>query len=67
MGHDSFDQKERFVGFPQGPKSLNDVLHLFNFDNIRDPLEKPALVEAVINGAEDAGCTEGIAFMNKKN
>lgn len=64
MGHSSPDQKKRFVCLPQGLKSLNDGLHLYNFDNIRNPIEKPALVEAVSNGAEDAGCTEGIAFIN---
>jgi hypothetical protein len=64
MGQDIPSQKERFVGLPQGPKSANEVLHLVNFDKIRNYLEKPSLVSAVLNGAEDAGCGDNIAFIN---
>lgn len=64
MGRDSVEQKERFVGFDQGPKSKQDVLHLYNFKNIRNPDEKPFLVQVVLNGAENAGDQEGIAFLN---
>ena len=64
MGQDIPSQKERFIGIPQGPKSANEVLHLVNFDKIRNSLEKPSLVSAVLNGAEDAGCGDNIAFIN---
>jgi len=64
MGQDIPSQKERFTGIPQGPKSANEVLHLVNFDKIRNSLEKPSLVSAVLNGAEDAGCGDNIAFIN---
>ena len=64
MGQDIPSQKERFIGLPQGPKSANEVLHLVNFNKIRNSLEKPSLVSAVLNGAEDAGCGDNIAFIN---
>ena len=64
MGQEIPSQKERFIGLPQGPKSANEVLHLVNFDKIRNSLEKPFLVSAVLNGAEDAGCGDNIAFIN---
>ena len=31
---------------------------------IRNNAEKPFLVQAVLNGAEDAGCGDNIAFIN---
>ena len=64
MGKDSVDQKERFIGLDEGPKSIDDVLHLYNFKNIRNNAEKPFLVQAVLNGAEQAGYTDGIRFLN---
>ena len=64
MGKESVDQKERFIGLDKGPKSRDDVLHLYNFKNIRNNAEKPFLVQAVLNGAEQAGYTDGILFLN---
>ena len=64
MGKDSVDQKERFIGLNKGPESRDDVLHLYNFKNIRNNAEKPFLVQAVLNGAEQAGYTDGILFLN---
>jgi len=64
MGQDIPNQKERFIGLPQGPESANEFLHLVNFDKIRNSLEKPSLVSAVLNGAEDAGCGNNITFIN---
>ena len=64
MGQEIPNQKERFIGLPQGPKSANEVLHLVNFAKIRNSLEKASLVSAVLNGAEDAGCGDNIAFIN---
>ena len=34
------------------------------FKNIRNNAEKPFLVQAVLNGAEQAGYTDGILFLN---
>ena len=64
MGKDSVFQKERFIGFNKGPESRDDVLHLYNFKNMRNNAEKPFLVQAVLNGAEQAGYTDGILFLN---
>lgn len=58
------DQKERFIGLDKGPKSRDDVLHLYNFKDIRNNAKKPFLVQAVLNGAEQAGYTDGIRFLN---
>jgi len=66
MGKESAKQKKTFIGKDQGPKSTNEVLHLVNFDKIRDPSEKPSLISAVLDGAEDAGCVDGIVFINYK-
>jgi len=37
---------------------------IINFKNIRNNAEKPFLVQAVLNGAEQAGYTDGILFLN---
>jgi hypothetical protein len=64
LGQNIPSQKERFVGLPQGPESAYEVLQLVNFNKIRNSLEKPSLVSAVLNGAEDADCGDNIAFIN---
>ena len=64
MGKDSVDQKGRFVGFDKGPSSMTEVVHLYNFQNIRNRSEIPLLMQAVLNGAEQAGYTDGILFLN---
>jgi len=66
MGKDSVEQKGRFVGVDQGPTSRSDVVHLYNFKNIRNTAELPLLMQAVLNGAEQAGYTDGIIFLNYK-
>jgi len=38
MGRTIPRQKTRFLNLPQGPKSPDDVLHLVNVVNIRNPL-----------------------------
>ena len=58
------DQKERFIRLDKGLKSREDVLDLYNFKNIRNNAEKPFLVQAVLNGAEQAGYNDGILFLN---
>lgn len=55
MGKNSVDQKEQFIELNKGPKSREDVLHLYNFKNIRNNAEKPFLVQAVLNRAGQAG------------
>ena len=64
MGKDSVAQKGKFIGVDRGPKSKDDVVHLYNFQNIRNNAEKPLLVQAVLNGAEQAGYMDGILFLN---
>lgn len=66
MGQAIPAQKERFIGIPQGPKAATEVLHLVNFDSIRNSLEKPSLMSAILNRAEDAGGVDNIAFINFK-
>ena len=34
MGKDSVDQKRKFIGTDQGPASMGEVVHLYNFENI---------------------------------
>ena len=64
MGKDSVAQKGNFLGRDQGPESMADVVHLYNFENIRDRTEVPVLIQAVLNGAEQAGYTDGMIFLN---
>lgn len=64
MGNDSVDQKERFIGMDQGPSSIEEVVHLYNFENIRNKAETPLFMQAVLNGAEQAGYMDGIIFLN---
>ena len=61
---DRISDLETKLTFEENSKSANEVLHLVNFDKIRNSLEKPSLVSAVLNGAEDAGCGDNIAFIN---
>ena len=62
MGKNNVDQKGKFIGMDQGPTSMGEVVHLYNFENIRNNAEKPLLMQAVLNGAEQAGYTDGILF-----
>jgi len=66
MGKDSVDQKRKFIGMDQGPASMEEVVHLYNFENIRNRTETPLLMQAVLNGAEQAGYMNGIIFFNYK-
>jgi hypothetical protein len=66
MGKDSVEQKGGFVGVDPGPTSRSDVVHLYNFKNIRNTAEIPLLIQAVLNVAEQAGYTDGIIFLNYK-
>ena len=64
MGKDSVDQKGKFIGMDQGPASMGEVVHLYNFENLRNRIETPLLMQAVLNGAEQAGYMDGIIFLN---
>jgi hypothetical protein len=64
MGKDSVDQKGKFIGMDQGPASMGEVVHLYNFENLRNRTETPLLMQAVLNGAEQAGYIDGIIFLN---
>lgn len=64
MGKDSVDQKEKFIGMDQDPASMEEVVHLYNFENIRNKTEIPLLMQAVLNGAEQVGYIDGILFLN---
>ena len=44
--------------------SMGQVVHLDNFDKIRNRSETPLLIQAVLNGAEQAAYTDGIIFLN---
>ena len=43
---------------------MGQVVHLDNFDKIRNRSETPLLIQAVLNGAEQAAYTDGIIFLN---
>ena len=60
MGKDSVDQND----MDQGPTFIEEVVHLYNFETIRNRTEIPILMQAVLNGAEQAGYTDGIIFLN---
>jgi hypothetical protein len=46
------------------PASMGEVVHLYNFENLRNRIETPLLMQAVLNGAEQAGYMDGIIFLN---
>lgn len=56
-------QKKRYIGVETGPTSMDQIVHLVNLENMK-PSEKPSLISAVLQGAEDAGSSEGIIFIN---
>jgi hypothetical protein len=64
MGKKSVEQKARFIGLDQGPASMQEVLHVYNFDKIHNKTEIPLLIQAVLNGAEQMGYLDGIMFLN---
>ena len=64
MGKDSVDQKGKFIDMDQGPTSIEEVVHLYNFENIRNRTEIPILMQAVLNGTKQAGYMDGIIFLN---
>jgi hypothetical protein len=63
MGNAIIDQKERFCGFEQGPESSENVLHVVDLAYVPSH-EKEIVKEYCLKGAEDAGSSEGIQFLN---
>ena len=62
MGKDSVVQKANWAR--EGVGSMEEIIHFYNFDKIRDKAEIPRLMQAVLNGAEQAGYADGIIFLN---
>lgn len=63
MGLKIVDQKQTFCGLKQGPKSSENVLHIFNLAYVPE-YEKEIAKEYCLKEAEDAGSSEGIQFLN---
>ena len=65
---DQDDQLENFMEkccqSDPSPQSPDEVLHLINFDKIRNSIDKPGLLNAVLQGAEDIGSALDIKFIN---
>lgn len=65
MGHKIPGQKTEFCGIEGGPESPNNVLHVVNLDLIRDSDQKQAMMDKVLKGVEDLGCSiDGVYFLN---
>lgn len=64
MGLSSIEQKVNFLCLDKGPVSMEEVVHLYNFEKIKNGNEKALLVQAVLNGAKQACYTDGIIFLN---
>lgn len=66
MGKDSVKQKSKHIPVDDGiivqkpgfPYSPSEVYHIYNFNDMLNH-EVPGLVQAVLNGAEQAGLIEG--------
>ena len=64
MGKNSVNQKRRFFNKNEVPTCMEDVVHVYNFEKIQDKTETPVLIQAVLNGAQQNGYTDGIIFLN---
>ena len=60
MGERIVDQKEKFCGLEQGPKSSENVLHVVDLAYVPSH-EKEIVKEYCLKGA---GSSEGIKFLN---
>ena len=63
MGGKLVDQKNRFCNLEQGPKTSENVLHIVDLAYVPSH-EKEIIKEYCLKGAEDAGGSEGILFLN---
>ena len=43
---------------------MAEVIHLYNFENMKNKTEISILMQAVLNGAEQERYTDGIIFLN---
>jgi hypothetical protein len=43
---------------------MAEVIHVFNFEKIKNRDEVPDLVKSVLNGAKSEGYTDGLLFLN---
>ena len=57
------NQKRRFYGLEKGPKTSENVLHIVDLAYVPSH-EKEIIKEYCLKGAEDAGGSEGILFLN---
>lgn len=65
MGEKIVDQKERFCRFEQGPKNSENVLHVVDLRYV--PSNETEIVKNYcLKGAEAAGSSDGIQFLNDK-
>jgi hypothetical protein len=65
MGKSLVKQKERFCGLEQGPESSENVLHIIDMAYVPSH-EKEIVKEYCLKGAEEAGSSEAIKFLNDK-
>lgn len=49
--------------FEVNHKEKSGVIHLINFNNIENKTEITVLIQAVLNGVEQQGTTEGFIFL----
>ena len=63
IGKKSLNQKQIFCGLDQGPKTSENVLHIVDLAYVPSH-EKDIVKEYCLKGAEDAGGSEGILFLN---
>ena len=63
MGGKLVDQKNRFCNLEQGPNTSENVLHIVDLAYVPSH-EKEIIKEYCLKGAEDAGGSEGILFLN---
>ena len=66
MGGKLVDQKNRFCNLEQGPKTSENVLHIVDLAYVPSH-EKEIIKEYCLKGAEDAGGSEGILFLNEND
>lgn len=52
------------IGMDQGSAAMGEVVHLYNFENLRNRNEILFLMQAVLNRAEQVGYMDGIIFLN---
>ena len=63
MGERIVDQKEKFCGLEQGPKSSENVLYIVDLAYIPSH-EKEIVKKYCLKEAKDAGSSDGIQFLN---